>query len=306
MSMIVAPRTQSLTEKTAMQVAAVIPVRNRRDVLVRAIRSIQAQTSPVAEIIIVDDASTDDTPDRVLAMAVEDPRIKLLRQPARAGASAARNRGVNAAAADWIAFLDSDDEWFPEKMALQAAALSAAPDSVASFTAQQIVSDDGPAAVFRPAADISLRDLQQLNVLSTTSSALVRRSSLIEVKGFDESLPSCQDWDLWLRLRALGPFAIVREPLVSFYQSGTDRISRNMEAVLKGHEVLFARIESEAQGGPVFRRRLRAKHQMRMSQIYLKDMGQPRTGFAYALRSMSLWPTKTAFRLAVQALKAIT
>lgn len=275
-----------------MGIAAIIPVRNRPEVLARAVRSIQAQTLAVDEIVIVDDASTDETLEVIREFAAKDGRVKLIRQLERRGASAARNVGVRSTQAQWIAFLDSDDEWFPQKLERQLAQITAQPDSVASFTGCQAVSER-PEWEYTPPASISLFDLQKSNVLGTTSTALVRRSTFIEVGGFDEQLPSCQDWDLWIKLRMVGSFCTVPETLVRFYQNGTDRISRNIDSVLNGHQVIFQRIKCNVKGFAQ-RRQVSASHNLHMTQIFLWNIDRPARVMIHAFRSFIAAPSREA------------
>jgi glycosyltransferase involved in cell wall biosynthesis len=114
--------------------AAVIPVRNRSTLIVEAIASVQRQTQPPEEIIVVDDGSTDGTPDLVDRLSKADGRIRLIALPKSEGASAARNVGINSSQCDWICFLDSDDQWMTQKNELQSRALANWPEAVASFT----------------------------------------------------------------------------------------------------------------------------------------------------------------------------
>lgn len=282
-------------------VAAVIPVKNRPALLERAIHSIQAQTTPIAEIIIVDDASTDNTPEVVLAMAEADPRIKLLRQPRSGGASAARNLGWRNTNATWIAFLDSDDEWLPTKIEKQLAAVAAAPEVVGCYTG---VANGDNGEKYIPPASVTLFELQRNNVLGTTSTALVRRTALEAVGGFDSTLPSCQDWDVWLRLRAEGPVSVVREPLVRFEQVGLDRITKNRSAVLDGHAVIFTKILGNVPRG-LRKRRVQSAHAARMAQIMLDDFQAPSDAIGHAARSMFFFPNRWAAKLGIASLKAM-
>lgn len=279
----------------SMSIAAVIPVRNRADTLARAVRSVQAQTHAVDEIIIVDDASNDDTLTAAEVLATGDSRVRILIQPERRGAGAGRNRGWRAAHLAWIAFLDSDDEWLPEKLQIQMDVLAKDEKLLACFAGFRTDWSN-----WIPPERVRLLDLQRMNVLGSTSSAVVRRSALELVGGFDESLPSCQDWDLWCRIRAAGDIAVIAQPLVRFHQSGEDRISRSWPAVSQGHKILFDRIMRDVEGF-VRRRRVSAYHRARMSQI-LMDFNKPLEAIKFAVRSATLWPNGYAFVLGRESL----
>ncbi|MFN3513109.1 MAG: glycosyltransferase family A protein [Phenylobacterium sp.] len=281
-----------------MASAVVIPARNRASLIGRAVESALAQTLPVDEVVVVDDGSTDDTPEIVETLARRDDRVRLVRLPASGGAAAARNRGVAATRCDWICFLDSDDAWRPDKHAAQTQALEGAPDAVASFTGLRYESKDGDFEVAPPAV-VDVASLRGANVVGSTSSSMVRRDAFDAVGGFDPDLPSCQDWDLWLKLRQVGAFAIVREPMVTFFQDSDGRISRNRDAVFAGHEVMFTRALEGVSGYE--RRKVRARHKHRLAQIMLYDFGDPAGAARAAARSLALRPTRSAVRLLWQA-----
>jgi glycosyltransferase involved in cell wall biosynthesis len=283
-----------------MKIAAVIPVRNRPVVLLKALRSVQAQSHPVSEIVIVDDASTDETGSVALSMAAEDPRIRVIQQSERRGGSATRNVGWRAAEADWIAFLDSDDEWMPEKLERQVNCLSGHTDAIACFTGYEVEQDNWK---YRPPQTIGLLDLQKSNVPGPTSTALVNRSALAAVGGFDEQLPSCQDWDLWVRLRARAEFAVVPDPLVRFEQIGADKITRNYASVVQGHRITFARILKDVKGFAP-RHRVAAMHHARMADI-MSDFGNSYEAIYFSIRSGLAWPNRYAFFLLRRSLRQL-
>lgn len=116
-----------------MNISVVIPTYNRRDLLKRALLSMLAQTLLPTEIIVIDDGSTDDT---AAMIRTEFPAVHYYHQENQ-GVGSARNTGIQHAIGDWIAFLDSDDEWLPEKLARQQAALAAHPDSRICHTEEQ-------------------------------------------------------------------------------------------------------------------------------------------------------------------------
>ncbi len=195
---------------------------NRRALVGRAIRSVQAQTRPPAEIIVVDDGSTDG-----VARWVREnfPGVTVLRSDANHGVSHARNRGVAHAREDSIAFLDSDDEWLPDKLERQVSAIGEAPlchtDEIWIRRGVRVNACKHHA---KRGGDI-FEDCLPLCVVSP-SSALIRRETFDALGGFDESLPACEDYDLWLRLAARWPVAFVPEPLLVKYGGHADQLSR--------------------------------------------------------------------------------
>ena len=275
-------------------------MRNRPSLVLKAIASVQKQTCSLDEIVVVDDGSIDSTPDVVGKLSFQDSRIRLVRLPESVGASAARNVGVNSTQCDRICFLDSDDQWMNQKNELQSNALADYPQAVASFTGIRYQYEDCHTDVPAP-SEITLRALRKLNYLGSTSTAMIRREALMQVGGFDPTLPSCQDWDIWIKLRRIGGFAIVPEPLVLFNQAERVRISRNKEAVFAGHRQLFARILKDVPDRKE-RRMVAAHHQIRLAQIYLWDFGQPLPAIATAVRSLALCRTADGKKLLKTAL----
>jgi glycosyltransferase involved in cell wall biosynthesis len=220
-------------------VSAVVPVFNRADCIGRCLDSIAAQTYPVDEIIVVDDASTDRTVAEVRNwMRRHSTKLRLVHQAKNLGGSAARNAGIKAATSEWIAFLDSDDLWHPEKIAKQILALEQADDVTAMVYVGMRFFDDQGHITYTMAptlhGDLS-NALYGQNLLCSSSSFMVRRDLLDRVGGFDEDQPSCQDWDLWLRLSREAHFVAVPEILVDYDDTTRDRISRQHRQRFRGH-----------------------------------------------------------------------
>ena len=210
-------------ERGILNISVVIPAYNRRDYVTRAIDSVQKQTVPVEEIIVVDDGSTDGTAE--LVRKQYGTTVRVLTQENR-GVSAARNHGIQEACGDWIAFLDSDDVWLPRKVERQIEALSlVGGDLGVCFTDN--VFDGDPSmdlTMFQEKGFVgvpkfgTLQDAAQYIVSGRepffTSSLLVRRSIVNEVSGFDETLVIGEDTDLFFRLSFRTAFCFAAEPLV--------------------------------------------------------------------------------------------
>lgn len=224
------------------RVLVVIPTYNRADTLPRAIRSALDQSYKDLTVLVVDDASTDDTPEVLAREFPCEPRLALIRVPYRGGAPRARNLGVEHANGRYVAFLDSDDEWHSRKIELQVEALSSRSDAVAAFSWIEHRDQNGSLFQLKIPATIETKDLLAANLLGTTSSCLVDVQVFRKLGGFDPNLPSCQDWEMWLRLATEGKLVVCQEPLTFYYSHGTDRISRNAKAVIKGHEEVMSRI----------------------------------------------------------------
>lgn len=274
-------------------VTVVVPTYNRADLIGKSIASIQAQTAPVTAIVIVDDGSTDDTRALVARLAVADPRITLVEQT-NAGANVARNNGISHAATALVAFLDSDDRWEPTKIARQLAAWASRPDAVASFTGILAVDGDRPLYHYDIPADPTLDDLRRHNALGTTSAAMVRTDVLRSVGGFDPTLPSCQDWDLWLRLRRAGSFAVVTDSLVLYEDGLHERITGNPVKAIAGHRAVFAKALADVAGWRA-RARIRASHAEVLTRLFRRH-GLRRDALVQAVTAAALDPKRTHLR----------
>lgn len=207
-----------------MDISVVIPNFNRHKVLVRAIRSVQAQKFPALEVLVVDDGSTDCSPEN---LAQGFPGVRVICQ-CHKGVSAARNTGVLGARGNWIAFLDSDDEWHPDKLQKQAELLQARPDSSVCHTDEIWIRNGvrvNPGN--RHAKPEGWIYERCLDLCCVSPSSVLLKKSVLETAGmFDETLPACEDYDLWLRLFHDHPVTLVREPLVIKYGGHADQLSR--------------------------------------------------------------------------------
>ena len=211
-------------------ISVILPTNNRSALLRRAVDSVLRQTWADFELIVVDDGSTDRT--REVVGGLHDERLRLITNPVRRGASAARNRGIQASVGDTIAFQDSDDEWLPTKLERQMEAYQQLPESYGVvYSGFQVIYTSGRNKVFPtwitrlaawlPFSKMKLQGDIHFSLLRgnffTTQSALVRKECFSKVGLFDERLPRLQDWDLWLRISRQYKFKLVRQPLVRVF-----------------------------------------------------------------------------------------
>jgi glycosyltransferase involved in cell wall biosynthesis len=216
--------------------AVVIPVHNRADLLEAALASVAAQTLPPAEVIVVDDGSTDGS-----AAVAERFGATVLRQPP-GGVSAARNRGLAASSAPYVAFLDSDDEWEPGHLAALAA--KAGGHSIVSTAA---LSTDGALIGSQSRVPLALTAADRLlwpDNPVVTSAVLVDRALALEVGGFDEQLRHSEDLDLWAKLLERGPGLVLPDVTVR-YRTHAGQTSLDVEAMRSGTGRVLGRV-SEA------------------------------------------------------------
>ena len=199
---------------SAPRVTVVIPVYNAAGFVRRAVDSVLAQTFTDLELLVVDDGSRDATRD---VLATYGPRLRLLTQ-ANAGPAAARNHGLRQARGEVVAFLDADDGWLPDKLALQVALLDARPEVGFCSTATRVVDQAGAPAGDWPccAGEAPMPDLlfmRSAAVSGSTSGVLARRALLLDAGGFDERLRGFEDPDLWIRLSSRTGYACIPEAL---------------------------------------------------------------------------------------------
>jgi len=208
-------------------ISAIIPTYNRAAFLARAIGSVLAQRRPCFELIVVDDGSTDETCALVERLAADAPvPIRLVRQANR-GAAAARNTGIRTARGSLLAFLDADDWWLPTKLAVQAAALAACPEVLIAHT-RELWFRRGQRVNQKKKHDPPDGDIfaASLAMCVVGMSTVMARSELFARYGlFDESLPCCEDYDLWLRVGCREPFLLVPEPLTGKDGGRPDQLS---------------------------------------------------------------------------------
>jgi len=197
------------------EVSVIIPTRNRSKLLELSLRSVLWQRNVDFETIVVDDGSIDDTP-RVLRSLGD--RIRVVRHERSQGVSAARNRGIAEAHGDWVAFLDDDDLWAPDKLELQLHALRCSNRRWAYAGAVEITKDNRVLAGRPPASpETVVEELSIRNMLPAgASNVIVWKAWLPRETIFDGRLYHSADWDLWIRLARQGPPACVSKPLVAY------------------------------------------------------------------------------------------
>jgi glycosyltransferase involved in cell wall biosynthesis len=183
------------------------------------------QAGAEVELVIVDDASSDDTP-AVTDRLAGDRRVQVVRNEQAVGPGAARNRGIAAARGELLGFCDDDDAWLPGAAATLAGYLDTHPRLGAVTSWHQVVHDGtGRSVVYRGPLAFGAADLLWFNVVALPFGVL-RRSCFDDDLAFDEKLPPCEDWDLWLRCAQRRPIAAVPQVLYEYHQHGGDRVTK--------------------------------------------------------------------------------
>ncbi len=220
-------------------ITVIIPSHNRCALLMRALESIMKQTYPPDQMIVIDDGSTDDTVDQVNK---HFPDVELIKQ-SNHGVSHARNQGIRRASGEWLAFLDSDDEWLPDKLQIQMTALEQQPEFKVCHTEEIWVRNGvrvNPMKKHKKTGGWIFQQCLPLCAMSP-SSVLIHRSVFAELGNFDEDLPACEDYDLWLRITARFPVIFIETPQIVKYGGHEDQLSQKywgmdrfrIEALLK-------------------------------------------------------------------------
>jgi len=209
------------------EVSVVIPTFNRARKVVRAISSVLDQTFTNYEIIVVDDGSSDET-SHSLAQFNHTSKITCLSHPINLGVSAARNIGILASRAPLLAFLDSDDYWLPEKLEVQVRFFRQNPKAVACQTEELWIRKGrriNPRKKHRKPSGYIFESSLKLCLVSP-SAVMLKRSLLDKVGLFDENLPVCEDYDLWLRMSLRYPIAYLDEKLIIKRGGHPDQLSK--------------------------------------------------------------------------------
>lgn len=264
-------------------ISVIIPAYNAAHFLQRSLGSVFAQTLPPHEVIVVDDGSTDAT-----AQIAEQLGAKVISRP-NGGLGAARNTGIQHASGEWIALLDADDSWAPEKLARQAAVIQ--PDIVLVYTGSRHFDDRGTRTVQRAIDPLTAKEMLRYCNPILPSSVLLRRQAVLSAGGFIEGAPSCEDWGMWVRLVPLGAFAAVAEPLTDYYLHPAS-MSASPEKMLDGLRIILEPTLLAPYRGMdrwIWRRRIWAR-QLLSAALIARD-NHLKGELRYALRSLLVWPS---------------
>lgn len=205
-------------------ISVIITTYNRIHTIERAIDSVLAQTLSPDEIILVDDGSQDETNQLI---QTKYPQVKYIRQENK-GVSNARNKGLSQSSGEWIAFLDSDDEWLPSKLKIQIKSLHEQQEFKICHTNEIWIRRGrrvNQLKKHKKSGGWIFSKCLPLCVVSP-SSVLIHRSIFKEYGNFDESLPVCEDYDLWLRLCAFLPVLYIEKPQIIKYGGHRDQLSQ--------------------------------------------------------------------------------
>lgn len=261
-----------MSNSTTPTVSVILPTHNRADVLDRAIRSVLNQTYSNLELIVVDAASSDGTPEVV--QAIDDKRLRCVRLNSDPGPAATRNEGIEVARGKYIAFVDDDDEWDRTKLAKQVSVLKESAENVALvYCWMKYVYEDGNVIEYQPTVngDIFERTLDG-QPIGNTSTLLVTRSAVERVSGFDEALWRGDDGDFIRRLAKRYNVDYVPELLVTYHTDHdhgriTNQRGSGVRDAIKAQKKKLEKFESEYREYPSKRAHIYAILAYRNAQI---------------------------------------
>lgn len=214
-----------------MKVSVIIPTFNRAHLIGRALSSVIGQSFRGIEVLIIDDGSTDDTRE-VVAPFLLDRRVKYIYQSNK-GVSSARNLGASLSSFSWIAFLDSDDEWLPNKISKQVEFIRENPEIQFVHTEENWIRNgkkvNKPKQYRKFGGDIFLKCISLCAI--SPSTALLSKELFKKVGGFDEDFTVCEDFDLWLKITSSQSVGLVDEFLINKYGGHEDQLSTKFIAM---------------------------------------------------------------------------
>ncbi len=273
------------------RVTVVIPSFNRAALLPRAIDSVLNQTAAgLCDIVVVDDGSTDDTGEVVASYGA---RIHYIRQP-NSGAAAARNTAIRASNNEFVAFLDTDDEWLPDKTERQLDAMRRWPDivlvagrGIERFADGRTVPHRLPGIPLDQPADFAPALFDQ-NIMSTPS-VMARRRFFEEVGLFCEDLPRSHDYHMWARLACRGSCVFLEAPVAVYAADTPDGLQRDHEAALRSNVRARYLLKRELRRRPDCRAIWRRALARKLATLRDRCYGERRYGEAARLGFVSLW-----------------
>ncbi|HEX4230973.1 MAG TPA: glycosyltransferase [Bryobacteraceae bacterium] len=256
----------STNVSTAPEVSAVMTTFNVANFVADALRSALDQTFHSIEIVVVDDGSTDGTAS--IVRGFNDSRIRLI-EGAHNGRCHALNIAVNLARGEFLAMLDGDDIWHPEKLAAQMAYMRKHSDVDLTFSWSRIIDENGSdtgLTTRKWRGPVSFGQLLKDYVIGNGSSAVIRRASFLKLGPFDKDMDGCLDYDACLRLALFGPGKLVCIPAyLTYYRRRSGQVTRDLNKVEQGHNRM---LEKMLRLAPVETTRVAAAARSNMSRFF--------------------------------------
>jgi len=270
------------------RVTVIVPAFQSEARISSTLHRLERQTFGDFEVIVVNDGSTDRTSAAVRRAMEADPRIRLIEQTRNCGIATARNVGIEVARGELLAFLDDDDLWLSRKLELQVMRFDAARDAAVVSCYSALVDPAGRLLGWRFGGETEgdvYDEMLEWDMISGGSVALVARSALEEVGGFDASLPERADWDLWVRLARRHPFACVPRVLVG-YTRRPGSASQSYERMLAQGRSVLAKAQRETPSIRDRRHRALLSRDIFAITFFCLADGQARLAWRYLARSL--------------------
>lgn len=266
-------------------VSVIIPTYNRAAMLKEAIESVLAQTYQDWELIVVDDGSTDETPCLMDTYREADARIRCLKQHNQ-GLSSARNAGLRIAQGEFVAFLDDDDLWLPEKLRLQTMCMQEHPEFGLTYTRFYLLGGKQERLLLPRKPGTTFLQLVEANFIPVLT-VMVRRTCLEEVGLFNERFRATQDYELWLRILRRHPIHFIDKPLACYRKHGSNMTAKLIPMLLEHIEVLKMVQPDRRLGVTAFlKRKVIAIYHYKIARLFIeeRDCRQASQHFFNALR----------------------
>ena len=300
--------------KESKLVSVIIPTHNRADLLPRAIESVLKQTYTNFEIIIVSDGSTDNTEAVVKKYSENDYRVKYIGYTPARGGNVARNTGIEASKGEYVAFLDDDDEWLPEKLQRQVDLLDSDDSVGLVYTGVHIIYVNEKVeynSMSKERGDLKKRILID-NCVGTTSTVVLRKSILQKSGMFDVKLKALQDFDLWIRIAQHSKVDVVSQPMINYYNYlGKKQISAVTQKYVDAFGYINSKYENEmreltgdemhqkqVQENLLLANKAMRNDEARLARVFLKKV--LKTGFskkAFVYYFLSFFSYKTVLKV---------
>lgn len=270
------------------KVSVIIPTHNRSELLLNSVLSVLKQTFDNYEIIIIDDHSVDDT--KNVVNNIGDKRIRYFKNDGKNGPSVARNLGIKNAAGKYIAFLDDDDEWIPQKLEKQIHQFDSCGKNICGIYSNRLMVNKQTGKTFSDnIGESKLKGNLLTQLLKTnpihTSTLVVRKSCLDKIGLFDEKMRYMEDRDAWTKLSMYWDFEYIPEALTKAYYHGNSHLSYNLEGQTQGRQIFLSRYHY-----------LLKKNKKNYSDFHISigaqycQLGQMKKGRNYLTRGIFIYP----------------
>lgn len=286
------------------KVSVVIPTYKRRlEVISRAINSVLNQTYKNLEIFVIDDSPADFIGSKEIKeflFSLRDKRIKYIRHSDNMGANVARNTGIKAATGEFIAFLDDDDEWLPDKIEKQLKQFNDIRTGMVYCPYYVIKAGRKRVRKTSLYKGNIYKKLLARNFIGSTSCIVIKKECILDVGMFDENLPASQDYDLYLRVARKYHINFVDSPLMLYHEHENERITKNPYKKLEARKYIYKKYQNSISKDP----KIMSSKNLQIAQSYVEvgNFKLAKEHWLYALKQYP-FPTKSLIKTSLQLIK---